>query len=250
MAKFELTIVVPTYNEGDIIESSLRRVSEALGDIRSRTEIIVADDGKDDLPVVIERCGESLGFSEIRVMRNGIHLGKGESIKRAFEVSRAAAVGFIDIDLSVDPSFIHGALQELNNGNDICIASRVGNRWKSDKSLLTSLLATMFSIVHRTLLFGSKRSFTDTQCGFKFFRREVALDLYKDLVAPDGLTDLEILLKAVKRNHKVSELKVPRVNDRVGKRKLSRIMIVETLALCRIFLKYKLGFNITIVSIK
>lgn len=243
MAKFELTVVVPTYNESDIICSSLRRVSEALGDMRSKTEIIIADDGKDNLPIVVERCGKSLGFPAIVVMRNEVPLGKGKSVGRAFEASRGDIVGFIDIDLSVAPSFIQAAVREIKSGNDVCIASRVGNRFKSDNSLITSTVATIFSFIHRRLLFGRKRNFSDTQCGFKFFRREIALDLYRDLVTFDGLTDLEILLKSVRQGLKVSELKVPRVNDRVGKRKLSKILLSETLALCRIFFKYRLGFT-------
>ncbi|MCX6718899.1 MAG: glycosyltransferase family 2 protein [Candidatus Taylorbacteria bacterium] len=244
MAKKELTIVIPTYNEGDIIESSLRRISRALGNTCSQTEVIMADDGKDDLPLVIERLSNSFGFATVRVMRNTIPLGKGESTRTAFNASVGEIVGFIDVDLSVDPSFIHAAVQKIKDGNDICIASRIGNRWKSDKSLLTSLTATIFRSIHRNLLFGREKSFTDTQCGFKFFKREIALNLFKDLVATDGLTDLEILLKAVQSRYKISEIKVPRINDREGKRKLSRIFANETLSLCKIFCKYKLGFKI------
>jgi len=242
--KYELTVVVPTYNEGDIIESSLKRLSEALGNLCSQTEIIIADDGKDDLPIVVERCGKSFGFGLIRVMRNKNRIGKGVSIKQAFEVSRGKIVGFIDVDFSVDPLFIHDVVCEIRDGNDVCIASRVGNRFKSDKSIIVSIAATIFNFVHRKLIFGKERNFSDTQCGFKFFKQEVALDLYRDLVAVDGLTDLEILLKAVRVSYKITELKVPRINDRESKIKLSRILIFETLSLFRIFCKYRLGYVI------
>lgn len=240
MAKFDLTIVVPTYNEGDIIESSLKRISGALGDLRSRTEIIIADDGKDDLPAVIEKSGRSFGFSAIQVMRNGHRLGKGESIGRAFKTSQGNIVGFIDIDLSVAPSFIHDAIREIKDGNDVCIASRMGNRFKTDKSLVTSVTAIIFSLIHRKLLFGKERTFPDTQCGFKFFRKKVALDLFRDLVTMGGLFDLEILLKAVGRGYKISELKVPRINDRVGKKTIIWIIVHETFSLCQIFYRYRI----------
>ena len=244
MAKSDLTIVIPTYNEGDIIESSLKRISEALGSRRSQTEIIIADDGKDDLPIVIERSGRSFGFFVVRVIRNENRLGKGESVGRAFKSSGSNIVGFIDIDLSVAPSFIHDAIREIKNGNDICIASRVGNRFKSDKSLITSIVATIFSFIHQRLIFGRGRTFTDTQCGFKFFKHEVALDLFRDLVAMGGLFDLEILSKAVRQGYKISELKVPRINDRVGKKTITWIITHESFSLWRIFCKYRLGFKI------
>lgn len=240
MTRPELTIVIPTYNEEGIIQSTLERVSAALGDVRSHTEVILADDGSDNLPAVIERIGGKLGFAEIKVMRNPVPVGKGESIRRAFQAARGAIVGFIDADLSVVPSFVLEAVREINAGSDMCIASRVGNRFKSDKSLMTSICATTFSFVHRRLIFGTGRTFTDTQCGFKFFKRKVALDLYRDLVALDGLTDLEVLLKAVRSGYSISELKVPRSNERTGKRKLSRIIVREAVSLWRIFLKYRL----------
>lgn len=240
MAKTELTVVIPTFNEGDIIESSLKHISRALGEMCSKTEIIITDDGKDDLPEVIKKIHKLFNFSNIYVIRNKVHLGKGESIKQAFKVSQGNVVGFIDVDLSVDPIYIHDAIIEIKNGNDICIASRIGNRFKTDKSLVTSIIATTFSLINKIFLFNKRKTFKDTQCGFKFFKKEIANHLYKDLVAPDGLTDLEILVKAVGLDYKISELGVPRYNDRVGKRKLSRIIVGETLSLCRIFYKYKI----------
>ncbi len=241
MVKPELTIVIPTYNEADLIESSLMRIGEALGDMRSRTEIIIADDGSDDLPAVIDRCRGSLGFAAILVMRNETPLGKGGSIARAFRASSGVVVGFIDVDLSVAPSYIREAVREIKEGNDICIAKRVGNRFKSDGSLAISIVATVFAFVHSRLIFGRKRSFADTQCGFKFFKNAVALRLYEGLVATDGLTDLEVLLKAVRLDYKVVEIEVPRKNDRIGKRRISSIFVSELLSLCRIFCKHKLA---------
>src|SRR3989344_4615231 len=101
MKNIKLTVVIPTFNESDIIESSLKIISEDLKEMTPHTEIIIADDGKDDLPEVIARCGESFGYASVIVMRNTKPLGKGQSIKRAFDVSRGHVVGFIDVDLSV-----------------------------------------------------------------------------------------------------------------------------------------------------
>lgn len=241
MNRPELTLVIPTYNEGDIIEASLKAITGALGDMRSRTEVIIADDGADDLPEVIERCRGSFGLADIRVMRNRSRIGKGKSIGLAFGASRGDIVGFIDVDLSVAPSYIHAAVERVRSGDQVCVATRVGDRFKTDGSFVTSVIATIFTFIHRRLIFGGGRSFNDTQCGFKFFRKDAALLLYKDIVASDGLTDLEVLLKAVRLGYRISELEVPRRNDRVGKRKISSIFVSESLSLCRIFCRYRLG---------
>ncbi len=240
----DITVVIPTFNEADIIEGSLRRVSQALGETRSHTEVIIADDGKDNLPEVVDRCRKSLGFAHLIVKRNVIPLGKGDAIAKAFMVAQGKVVGFIDVDFSVVPERILDAVAEIHKGYDICIASRVGNRLKTDKSLLTSVTATIFRILHRCFIFGFSKGFRDTQCGFKFFRREVAVDLFSDLVAMDGLADLEVLLKASRKGYTVAEIHVPRVNDRESKKNLSRIFAYEAISLWRIFCKYTLHMRV------
>ena len=235
-----LTVILPTYNEADIIFSSLSRIAHDLGSLRELTEILIADDGTDNLPEMVAKSGRSLGFESIRVMRNADRLGKGKSIERAFREARGSISGFLDIDLSVSPEYISGAVKIIEEGSDICIATRVGSRWKSDPNWMTSAAATVFTLIHRRVIFAGLASFPDTQCGFKFFRHEVALDLFSDLVATDGLTDLEVLLKATRKGYKISEILVPRRSDRVGKRPLSKIFIRETLSLWQIFRKYRL----------
>lgn len=236
-----LTIIIPTYNESGIIVQALGRIETAIGGLKSDAEILIADDGQDDLPQAVEKSKLSLGFASVVVMRNPMRLGKGASIRKAVAGALGDVIGFIDADLSVDPKHIPEAVSAIRSGCDICIGSRVGDRWKSDKSLATSIIASIFRFCHSALLFGPGNGFSDTQCGFKFFRGVVAKDLYGDLVASDGLADLEVLLKARRNGYKISEIKVPRNNERVSKRKISRIFVSETLSFFRIVARYRLG---------
>ena len=238
--KPELTIIIPTYNEADIIGNSLAVIASDIGGLCRSTEVIIADDGTDNLPELIRQAGASFGFASIRVMRNQDRLGKGRSIARAFQEAEGAIIGFIDIDLSVAPSYIPEAVRILEAGNDVCIATRVGNRWKSDPNWVTSAAASVFTLMHRRIIFAGLADFPDTQCGFKFFRREPGRHLFRNLVAQDGLTDLEVLLKAVRSGYKIMEILVPRRSDRVGKRPLSKIFMRETLSLWKIFYTYRL----------
>ncbi|HEX7724157.1 MAG TPA: glycosyltransferase [Candidatus Paceibacterota bacterium] len=236
-----LTIILPTYNEADIVMASLRLIAHDVGGLRGLTEIIFADDGSDNLPEVVAVETPALGFHSVRVMRNISRLGKGKSIERAFHEAKGAISGFLDIDLSVSPEYIPQAVKIIEQGNDICIATRVGSRWKSDPNWATSFAATVFTFIHRRVIFAGLASFPDTQCGFKFFRHDVARDLFMNLVATDGLTDLEVLLKATRKGYKIAEVLVPRRSDRVGKRPLSKIFVRETVSLWQIFKKYRLS---------
>lgn len=236
-----LSIVIPTYNEEEIILDTLRSIESALPpDVRDTTEIIVVDDGNDRLAEVLRSNKGVYNFQAINVMRNESRAGKGRSIKLGFDLSKGQTIGFIDADLSVRPSLISVALKHVEDGANLCVASRYGNRVNTDHSILTSIVAHIFRFASRYIFFRGQPIYPDTQCGFKFFSRDVASELYADLLAHDGLADLEILVKAFRRGLDVKQILVERTNHRKGKRQLSSIFFTETLMFLRLLGKYGL----------
>ena len=231
-----LSLIIPTINEEEIILHTLHSIAGVLGPLATETEVLIIDDGADDLP---SRVGETPhSFRALTVYRNPERLGKGASIARGFGLSKGMVVGFIDADLSTSPHLIVEAHDSIIGGHDVYIASRDGGRRLHDRSFVKTLVARIFELGHRFLLFKGKRVFADTQCGFKFFKRATALDLYEDLVSRDGLADLEILVKAHKRGYRIAQRSVPRTNLRVGKRRLGAIFAGEAIDFCKIVFRY------------
>ena len=54
---------------------------------------------------------------------------------------------------------------------------------------------------------------SDTQCGFKIYRREAARELYADLLTDGFMFDIEIILRALRRNYRILEFPVLWSND-------------------------------------
>jgi len=55
---------------------------------------------------------------------------------------------------------------------------------------------------------------TDTQCGFKIYRGDVARGLYGECITDGFMFDIEIILRALKRGYKVKEFPVYWTCDR------------------------------------
>ena len=212
----ELSLLIPTYNEAAIIGDTLRSISLALGaELASITEVILCDDGVDTLPQEAERVAVSLPFSSVTVIRTGKRRGKGAALAEGFQKARGEWSGFIDADLAISPIMIPRALHELAEGSaDIVIGSRKcgGLAAVANQGICKKIIGTIFRRAYRLCFPAEAIRFSDSQCGFKFFRSAVARELYADLITHDGLTDLEILIRASISGYRVSEIPVA-VND-------------------------------------
>ncbi|MBI3555560.1 MAG: glycosyltransferase [Deltaproteobacteria bacterium] len=239
-----MSILIPTYNEGDIIEETLRKIAAALGPVLSaKTEVLVVDDGTDQLVEVVQKSKSGMGFRAIEVLRNSPPLGKGRSLARGFERARGLVVGFLDADLSTPPSYILTAFDKISNDQtDVFIGSRrhADSRVTREQSAIKDVLGDALSRAVNSFIFSGGTKYRDTQCGFKFFKNALAKVLYQDLVAGDGLTDIEILIRANVLMLRVTELGVVWSDVRESKRSLRRILWGELKSIGAIVLHYKL----------
>jgi dolichyl-phosphate beta-glucosyltransferase len=244
MAQPQLSLLIPTYNESDIIESALQAIAAELGpDAASKTEVIVVDDGTDDLPLKLGRISPALPFARVLLKRNSPGLGKGKSLAWGFENAEAPIVGFMDVDLSTPPSYIKKAVEAIQSDRaDIFIGSRKANgaHVNREQFFLKDILGDVLGVIARTIIFQGMRRFEDTQCGFKFYKNPIAKTLYRDLVAPDGLNDIEVLIRANLMGYRVEECGVKWTDLRESKRSLKRILLGEMIAITRVLIKYKL----------
>ena len=244
MNTIALSLVIPTFNEEDTTEKALQEIASALGpELAKKTEVLIIDDGTDHLDVLAPSFSKSLPFYSIEFFRNSPPVGKGASVARGVEEARGEVIGYLDVDLSTPPSYILQAVDAINSGiADVFIGSRraSGSTVRRKQFFLKDILGHILYFVVQGLIFVGMRHFADTQCGFKFFKNRAAKILYKDLLAFDGLTDLEILLRANLLKMNVVECGVHWVDERKSKRSLRRILAGEVLAMFRILINYKL----------
>jgi glycosyltransferase involved in cell wall biosynthesis len=205
-APIALSVVVPAYNEVGRIDATLAAIGSHL-DLRSLSyEIFVAADGDDGTR---ERVAErARSDPRLQVLGSRERRGKGHGIRAAVLLSRGAVVGFVDADDKTPFSEIDKLLPWLEQGFDVVVGSRTvpGAQLLASRPLHRRLGSLGFALLLRALLdVGGVR---DTQCGFKFFRGEVARELFARQRIDGYMFDAEILHLAARSGRRIKEVGV------------------------------------------
>lgn len=210
-----LSLVVPAFNEAEKIAKDIEKAAEFLASQSYDSELIIVDDGSHD--ATFARAEVAAGLSTrpnvtIRVVKYGANRGKGYAIRYGMTQALGEVVGFMDSGMCVPLKYIDSALQKINGGADFAIASRrlPGTKIVKPQPLYRQVGSKAFWHVMRVVM-GVRA--TDTQCGFKFYKRDVAQKIFSALVTDGFMFDIEALLVAKKMRLKGAEFPVEWSND-------------------------------------
>lgn len=204
-AAVELSVVIPVYNEEKRIIETITRLSGYLSSREHTGEVIISDDGSHDNgpALVSERfAGDPL----VRMIRAGQNQGKGAAVRRGVLAARGEHIVFTDADLSYPVETIGHCLEELA-ACDVVAGSRnlPDSRIAIEPPLVRRLTGAVFKgAVRRLVLPG----FSDTQCGFKGFRREAARKIFSECTVDGFAFDVEVLALARQMGFRIRELPV------------------------------------------
>ncbi|KZM36029.1 glycosyltransferase [Oerskovia enterophila] len=191
----QVTVVVPTFNEGPNVEELVGRLAVAVEGIDA--EVLFVDDSTDDTPVVVARVAGSSSLPVRLLHRDEPVGGLSGAVVEGLGEARGEWVVVMDGDLQHPPEMVPVLLETAaSTGADIVVASRyTGNgdaggldgRWRHLVSSASSLLArSMFPV--------RLRNVTDPMTGF-FAVRTTAIDVAA--LRPRGF---KILLEILARN--------------------------------------------------
>lgn len=214
MKNIFLSIVIPCYNEEKNIRiGALDKVANYLLDQKYTWEVIIVDDGSTDESVKLVQ-----GFLQkhpgFHLLKNP-HQGKAATVITGMLVAAGQYVLFSDLDQATPISEMEKILPGFAQGFDVVIGSRSGKR--EGAPLLRLMMARGFMVL-RSLILGLS-GLSDTQCGFKAFKKEVAQELFSRLKLygqkkPVGGSmvsagfDIETLFLAKKLGFKIKEVPV------------------------------------------
>jgi dolichyl-phosphate beta-glucosyltransferase len=203
----DLSIVVPAYNEAKTIVATLDAIVSYLRHRPYSFEIIVIADGTDGTR---ERAREFAANAAEPILIGGSEQrrGKGRGIREGIDISSGRTVGFVDADYKTPIEEIEKLLPALDGGYDIAIGSRglTDSRIEVAQPLHRRLGAKAFRLaMHLTT---GLWAIGDTQCGFKFFRGEVARDLFRRQRIDGYMFDVEILYLAHHSGYRIKEVGV------------------------------------------
>ena len=190
-ARYDLTVVIPAYNEAARIAAPLGRIGQYLAVYHPRSEILVVDDGStDDTPRVVE--GLALGLPcPVRVVRSAANRGKGHAVRQGMLAATGALVLMTDADLSTPIDELERLVAAIEAGADVAIGSRkmAGAVIEERQTALREAMGRVFTGLTRLLIV----DVSDVTCGFKLFRREAARAVFSRATLDDWSFDAEAL---------------------------------------------------------
>ena len=199
----KLSLVMPTYNEGEAIEEAIHRVDSVVKQTGLKYELVVVDDGSmDDTRKKAINCANN--NSHVKILGYERNMGKGHAIKTGFVHSTGDAVILIDSDLDIDPKQIMCYVEALEHG-DVVIASKWHPRSHVEIPLMRRFLSHGFNVLVKLLTGVRVR---DTQTGLKAVRRDALDEAFSRLAVKRYAFDVELLAMANLRGLKVVELPV------------------------------------------
>lgn len=168
-----LSLVIPCYNEETRLPQTLASVLEFFTEFPSSWELIIADDGSDDGTQRIGR--RAAQAARVRYLRLP-HRGKASAVRAGVRAANGQYVVFTDADLSTPIEYVNDVVRLLSTGWDLVIGTREGQgAQRLDEPAYRHLMGRMFNHLVQLL---AVPGVSDTQCGFKGFRIEVAKDLF------------------------------------------------------------------------
>ena len=210
------SVIIPVYNEADIIEKNIKNIKKTVEKITENYELIISEDGSTDKSYkIIKKISEK--HNKIKYIHFKKKQGKGGALMNAFKKSKGDILVFLDIDLSTDLNYLSNLINAIKNGADIAIGSRMKNSY-CKRSLKRNIAAYCYNMLVR-LLFRIK--LYDTQCGFKAFRREKLFDIMPAIEDRAWFWDTELLLKAHKKKYKIIEIPIKWKEENLRKSKVN-----------------------------
>ena len=203
-----LSVVVPAFNEAERLPPTLRRSGAFLAAHPSwqPAEIVVVDDGSTDAtPAVARAVGDRLE-AELRVISLPVNRGKGAAVRSGFAAARGSWVLLTDADLSAPIDELE-TLAGAAGPREVAVGSRA-----LDRRLVAvrqprhrDFMGRIFNLVLRFLRLTRLH---DTQCGFKLFPGNLALDLAAAQRLDGFAFDIELLVLAEHWGYRVREVGV------------------------------------------
>ena len=212
----KVSVCIPMYNEAKIAADTARTLWDTMAENRRNYgwdfEILFADDGSVDDCADRVRAVAEQGMEEIRIVGYETNRGKGAAVREAVLASDGDIVIYTDCDLAYGTDVIAEAVLRYRDGVDAVIGSRrlSGDGYEGYTPLRKMASAVYFGVLRTVGGF----DLSDSQCGFKSFRGDVARRIFDKCQTNGFAFDFEVLLLAGKLHASIEEMPVRILNHR------------------------------------
>jgi polyisoprenyl-phosphate glycosyltransferase len=163
----ELSVVVPVFNEAEVLPELLRRLKAAVAGCAGDHEILYVDDGSyDESPAIL--LAAATQDPSVRVLRFSRNFGHQAAVTAGIEHARGAAIVIIDADLQDPPEVIQDLVAQWRAGYEVVSAVRTVREGES--ALRLFLIRTFYRVLQRI----SSVDLTPDVGDFRLLDRKVA----------------------------------------------------------------------------
>jgi len=212
-----ISIIIPCYNEEENLKRGvLDEVNSFLKTQKFKWEVLVCNDESTDnsLKLAQEFAKKHQRFRVLDLP----HGGKPSAVWGGIQRAQYPLILFTDMDQSTPLREINKLLPYFSQKYDVVIGSR--GLVRDNTSVVRQIMSRVFFYIRKMVIL---RNITDSQCGFKAFRTDVAkklfpnLQFFKDKSPKKGWRvsafDVELLFMAQKWGYKIREVKVDWKNE-------------------------------------
>ncbi len=206
-SEVSVSVIVPTRNERGNVAAAVARIPK----MGRRTEIIFVDGASTDGTVAeIERQIREQPSRNIRLIHQGGALGKGDAVRKGFEVAQGDVLVIQDADLTAPPEDLPKFFRAWCEGKGEFInGSRLVYPPERQAMRFLNLLGNKFFGALFSWLLGQR--FRDTLCGTKMLSRThyewiaAHRGFFSDF---DPFGDFDLIFGAARQNLKIVEIPV------------------------------------------
>lgn len=229
----KLSVVLPVYNEADIIENVIKSYYREIIKKFPNSELVIAEDGSTDgtkqilkkmkikIPIKLSLGSKKKGY--LRACRNALESANGELIF------------FSDSDGQHNPKDFWNLYKKIEE-YDIVMGSKSNRK----DPFYRKVLSKMYNI-SVLILFG--KYFPDINCGFKLMKREIAENVIKNIKYLKYGFSTELVIRANKMGYKITDVPVRHIARKYGKAeqfapsKLPKVLYEQLLGLAKLKLE-------------
>lgn len=120
ISQYDLSIVMPVYNEGQLIRETIGKVESS---IKYKHELLIIYDMDEDTSVPqVKKLQQK--FSNVKLIKNIYGRGALNALKTGLTSAKSDAICVMMADLTDDPKVLNRMMEKFNQGFDVIAASR------------------------------------------------------------------------------------------------------------------------------
>ncbi len=193
----DVSVILPTLNEAQNIESLVDSLERVLKKGKLRGELIIVDDESEDGTAALSRKLNAK-YGNVKTLVRKVRDGAGAAHLHGYRNATGRMVVSMEADNSCDPEDLLKIVEKINAGYDLVVASRYAKGGSTNKSAANMLISRLGN---RFISVISGVRISDFTIAYRGFRREIVDKV--DCKEKDGNPFLmEFILKANKAGYR------------------------------------------------